>query len=73
MLVLKKESVLQSLLEAKPEGRMITSSNDEEKSALTISLEYLANYYPYEFKVLICTDSQSLRTAIEIQQTQPRF
>ena len=44
---------------------MITSSYDEEKAALTTSLEYLNKYYQHDDKVLICTDSQSLCRAVE--------
>ena len=44
---------------------MITSSYDEEKAALTTSLEYLNKYYHHDNKVLICTDSQSLCRAVE--------
>ena len=49
----------------KKRGRMITSSYDEEKAALTTSLEYLNKYYQHDNKILICTDSQSLCKAVE--------
>ena len=49
----------------KKRGRMITSSYDEEKAALTSCLEILEKNYPDDKKVLICTDSQSLCKAIK--------
>ena len=45
--------------------RMITSSYDEEKAALTTCLEYLTKYYHHDNQALICTDSQSLCRAVE--------
>ena len=49
----------------KKRGRMITSSYDEEKAALTACLEILEKNYPDDKKALICTDSQSLCKAIQ--------
>ena len=44
---------------------MVTSSYDEEKAALTTSLEYLTKHFHHDNKVLIETDSHSLCRAIE--------
>ena len=58
----------------KKRRRMITSSYDEEKAALTSRLEYLDMYYHHDDKGLICTDNQSCVEVLKtVQQKQPEF
>ncbi len=47
-------------------GTTITSSYDEEKVAMRMALEWFS---PYHAAAVICTDSQSLLTAIQTLQT----
>ena len=48
-------------------GSIITSSYDEEKAALLSCLEILEKHHPYDKEILICTNSQSLCTALNSQ------